>query len=101
LKIQRVLMMMDSNLQVMMKRRLMKIQLKEVNDQQKEDKVNITNNVNAAGINGVNAVGKNISSELPFDPDMHALEDISIFNFSSDHKDDDAMDDMYNLITTI
>nr|GEU38617.1 hypothetical protein [Tanacetum cinerariifolium] len=61
------------------------------NDQKKEDNVNNTNSVNAASTNGVNVVGENISSELPFDPDMPALEDISTFNFSSDHEDDDFM----------
>nr|GEZ12187.1 putative ribonuclease H-like domain-containing protein [Tanacetum cinerariifolium] len=78
------------------------------NDQEKEDKVNNTNNVNtvsstvnAAGINEVNVVGEIISNELPFDPNMPALEDISIFNFSSDDEDDGAMADMNNLDTTI
>nr|GEW56704.1 uncharacterized mitochondrial protein AtMg00810-like [Tanacetum cinerariifolium] len=44
-------------------------QKSECNDQEQEDNVNSTNNVNAVGTNGVNAVG-----ELPFDPDMPALE---------------------------
>nr|GEV87795.1 retrovirus-related Pol polyprotein from transposon TNT 1-94 [Tanacetum cinerariifolium] len=77
-------------------------------DQEQKDNVNNTNNVNAASTNRVNAVGENISSELPFDPDMPALEDISTFNFSSDHEDDDDDDDdddedtdMNNLDTTI
>nr|GEZ96448.1 hypothetical protein [Tanacetum cinerariifolium] len=50
----------------------------ERNDQEKENNVNNTNNVNTvsstvntAGTNRVNVVG-----ELPFDPDMPALEDI-------------------------
>nr|GEV15088.1 ribonuclease H-like domain-containing protein [Tanacetum cinerariifolium] len=73
----------------------------ECNDQEKEDNVNITNNVNAATTNRVNAIGENISSELPFNLDMHALEDISTFNFSSDQEDDDAVADMNNLETTI
>nr|GEV15893.1 hypothetical protein [Tanacetum cinerariifolium] len=42
-----------------------------------------------------------ISSELPFDLNMPALEDVSIFNFSNDDEDDDAMADMNNLDTTI
>nr|GEY36356.1 putative ribonuclease H-like domain-containing protein [Tanacetum cinerariifolium] len=71
------------------------------NDQEKEDNVNNTNNVNVSSINGANVVGENISCELPFDPDMLALEDISTFNFSSDHKDDDVVVDMNNLDTTI
>nr|GEZ73806.1 retrotransposon protein, putative, unclassified [Tanacetum cinerariifolium] len=62
--------MMDSNLQVMIERR-------------------------------VNAVGVNTNNELPFDPEMPALEDISTFNFSSDYEDDDEMADMNNLDTTI
>nr|GFC03685.1 hypothetical protein [Tanacetum cinerariifolium] len=45
-------------------------------DQEKEDNVNNTNNVNAAGTNRVNAVGLNTNNELPFDPEMPALEDI-------------------------
>ncbi|GJU83333.1 putative ribonuclease H-like domain-containing protein [Tanacetum coccineum] len=49
----------------------------------------------------VNAVGRKTSIELPFDPNMSALEDDSIFDFSSDDEDDGAMDDMNNLDTTI
>nr|GEU29300.1 hypothetical protein [Tanacetum cinerariifolium] len=79
-----------------------------------EDNVNSTNNVNTAGnvntvsstinvagTNKVNVVGRKISIELPFDPKMHALEDDSIFNFSSDDEDDGLMADMNNLDTTI
>ncbi|GJR67501.1 putative ribonuclease H-like domain-containing protein, partial [Tanacetum coccineum] len=73
----------------------------ECNDQEKEDNVNNTNNVNAAGINEVNAVGGKTSIELPFDPNMPALEDYSIFDFSRDDEDDGAMADMNNLDTTI
>ncbi|GJT13165.1 putative ribonuclease H-like domain-containing protein [Tanacetum coccineum] len=95
-------MMMDPNLQVMMERRLMNIQEKsECNDQEREDNVNITNNVNAAGINEVNAVGGKTSIELPFDPNMPALEDDSIFDFSRDDEDDGVVADMNNLDTTI
>ncbi|GJR69066.1 uncharacterized mitochondrial protein-like protein [Tanacetum coccineum] len=47
---------------------------KECNDQEKEDNVNNTNTVNAAGTNKVNAVGEKISIELPFDPNMPALK---------------------------
>nr|GFC12895.1 hypothetical protein [Tanacetum cinerariifolium] len=72
-----------------------------VADQEKEDNVNSTNTVNAASTNGVNTVGAKTNNELPFDPEMPALEDISTFNFSSDHKDDDKMADMNNLDTTI
>ncbi|GKD58787.1 hypothetical protein Tco_1296296, partial [Tanacetum coccineum] len=45
-------------------------------DQEKEDNVNSTNNVNAASTNEVNAVGGKTSIELPDDPNMTALEDI-------------------------
>ncbi|GJZ56982.1 hypothetical protein Tco_0612476 [Tanacetum coccineum] len=80
------------------------------NDQEKEDNVYITNNVNvntisstvnAAGTNKVNVVGGKTSIELPFDPNMHALEDYNIFDFSSDDKDDGTVADMNNLDTTI
>ncbi|GJX10178.1 putative ribonuclease H-like domain-containing protein [Tanacetum coccineum] len=37
----------------------------------------------------VNAVGGKTSIELPFDPNMPALEDYSIFDFSRDDEDDD------------
>ncbi|GJT76625.1 putative ribonuclease H-like domain-containing protein [Tanacetum coccineum] len=73
----------------------------ECNDQEKEDNVNNTNIVNAAGINEVNAVGEKTSIELPFYPNMPALEDYSIFNLSRDDEDDGAEADMNNLDTTI
>ncbi|GKD72712.1 hypothetical protein Tco_1330994, partial [Tanacetum coccineum] len=47
---------------------------------EKNDNVNSTNNVNAASTNEVNAVGEKTSIELPDDPNMPALEDISIFD---------------------
>nr|GEZ83347.1 reverse transcriptase domain-containing protein [Tanacetum cinerariifolium] len=71
-KIQRVLKIMDPNHQVMMER---------------------SSTINAASINEDN--------ELPFDPNMHALEDVSIFDFSSIDEDDGAMADMNNLDTRI
>ncbi|GKF05409.1 putative ribonuclease H-like domain-containing protein, partial [Tanacetum coccineum] len=78
----------------------------EFNDQEKEDNVNSTNNVNtvsstvnATGTNEVNDVGGKTSIKLPFNPNMHALEDDSIFDFSNDDKDDDAVADMNNLDT--
>ncbi|GJZ29120.1 putative ribonuclease H-like domain-containing protein [Tanacetum coccineum] len=101
---------------VKMERRFLKIQEKdnECNDQEKEDNVNSTNNVNntnnvntisstvnAAGINEVNAVGRKTSIELPFDLNMPALEDDSIFDFLRDDEDDGAVADMNNLDTTI
>ncbi|GJW04425.1 putative ribonuclease H-like domain-containing protein, partial [Tanacetum coccineum] len=73
----------------------------ECNDQEKEDNVNSTNNVNVAGTNEVNAVGGKTSIEFPFDPNMPALEDYSIFDFSKDDEDVDAEADMNNLDTTI
>ncbi|GKC24398.1 ribonuclease H-like domain-containing protein, partial [Tanacetum coccineum] len=70
----------------------------ECNDQEKEDNVNSTNNVNTHGTNKVNAVGGKTSIQLPFDSNMPALEDYSIFDFS---RDDGAVADMNNLDTTI
>ncbi|GKF72543.1 hypothetical protein Tco_0208657, partial [Tanacetum coccineum] len=46
-------------------------------DQEKEDNVNNINNVNAASTNEVNTVGSKTSIELPIDPDMPELEDMS------------------------
>nr|GEX02065.1 hypothetical protein [Tanacetum cinerariifolium] len=52
---------------------------------QEKDSVNITNRVNAVSLivnaasNEVNVVGRKSSIELPDDPNMHELEDISIF----------------------
>ncbi|GJY69565.1 putative ribonuclease H-like domain-containing protein [Tanacetum coccineum] len=71
------------------------------NDQEKEDNVNNTNNVNAASINEVNAVGGKTSIELPNDPNMPALEDYSIFDFTRDDEDDGVVADMNNLDTII
>ncbi|GJS64856.1 retrovirus-related pol polyprotein from transposon TNT 1-94 [Tanacetum coccineum] len=48
--------------------------------------------------NVVNAVGGKTSIELPFDPNMPALEDVSIFDFSRDDEDDGAEADMNNYI---
>ncbi|GKA15820.1 putative ribonuclease H-like domain-containing protein [Tanacetum coccineum] len=73
----------------------------ECNDQEKEDNVNITNNVNATSINEVNDVGTKTSIELPIDPNMPALEDYSIFDSISDVQDDGVKADMNNLDTTI
>ncbi|GKA65877.1 putative ribonuclease H-like domain-containing protein [Tanacetum coccineum] len=73
----------------------------ECNDQEKEDNVNSTNNVNVASTNEVNAVNGKTGIELPVDPNMPALEDISIFDFSRSDEDDDAEADMNNLDTTI
>ncbi|GJY63542.1 putative ribonuclease H-like domain-containing protein [Tanacetum coccineum] len=86
----------------------------ECNNQEKEDNVNSTNNVNVASTNEVNVVGviKNNTNEvnvvggktsikLPFDLNMHSLEDYNIFDFSSDDEDDGTVVDMNNLVTTI
>ncbi|GJV04148.1 ribonuclease H-like domain-containing protein [Tanacetum coccineum] len=73
----------------------------ECNDQEKEDNGNSTNNVNAASTNKVNVVGGKTSIELQTDPNMPALEDDSIFDFSRNDEDDGAMADMNNLDTTI
>nr|GEX71146.1 putative ribonuclease H-like domain-containing protein [Tanacetum cinerariifolium] len=72
----------------------------ECNDQEKEDNVNITNNVNTIS-STVNAAGTNKDNELPFDPNMPALEDASIFNFLNDDDEDDIVAGMNNMDTTI
>nr|GFA26674.1 ribonuclease H-like domain-containing protein [Tanacetum cinerariifolium]GFA26692.1 ribonuclease H-like domain-containing protein [Tanacetum cinerariifolium] len=72
----------------------------ECNDQEKEDNVNNTNNVNTVS-STANATGTNEDNKLPFDPNVHALEDVSIFNFLNDDEDDDIVADMNNMNTTI
>nr|GEV56432.1 hypothetical protein [Tanacetum cinerariifolium] len=52
-------------------------------------------------INRVNVVGVNTRNKLLFDHEMHALEDTSTFNFSSDHEDDKEDADRNNMDTTI
>nr|GEU77838.1 hypothetical protein [Tanacetum cinerariifolium] len=69
----------------------------ECNDQEKEDNVNNTNNVSSTII----AARTNKDNELPFDLNMHALEDVSIFNFSNNDEDDDIVADINNMDTTI
>nr|GEX50503.1 reverse transcriptase [Tanacetum cinerariifolium] len=76
-------------------------QKRECKDQEKENNDNITNNVTVASTIGVSAVGENSNKELLIDPEMSALEDISTFNFSINHEDDDEQADMNNLGTTI
>ncbi|GJW10504.1 putative ribonuclease H-like domain-containing protein [Tanacetum coccineum] len=86
----------------------------ECKDQEKKDNVNNTNNVNTtgnvntvsltvnvAGTNKINVVSVKTSIELPFDPNMPALEDDNIFDFSRDDEDDGAVADINNLDTTI
>ncbi|GJY95095.1 hypothetical protein Tco_0511456 [Tanacetum coccineum] len=46
----------------------------ERDDQEKDASVNSTNNVNAASINKVNAVGKKANIELPDEPNMSTLK---------------------------
>nr|GEX66866.1 retrotransposon protein, putative, unclassified [Tanacetum cinerariifolium] len=69
-------------------------------DQEKEDNVSSTNNVNTVGTNDVNAVDGNTSIELLDDPNISTLEDNSIFDYSND-EDVGAEADMNNLDTTI
>ncbi|GKG27974.1 hypothetical protein Tco_0406301, partial [Tanacetum coccineum] len=66
----------------------------EFHNQEKEDDVNSTNNVNAASIKEVNDVGAKTSIELPDDPNMPELEDNV---YSDDDEDVGAEADMNNL----
>ncbi|GKB05992.1 hypothetical protein Tco_0834225 [Tanacetum coccineum] len=59
----------------------------ECNDQEKEDNVNNTNNVNAASTNEVNVVRGKTSIELPDDLNMPTLEDYSIFDVTRNDED--------------
>ncbi|GKA29967.1 hypothetical protein Tco_0716212, partial [Tanacetum coccineum] len=73
----------------------------ECKDLEKEYNVNNTNNVNTVS-STVNAAGTNeVNAELPVDPNMPAMEDVSIFDFLRGDEDDDAEADMNNLDTTI
>ncbi|GKA80547.1 hypothetical protein Tco_0787239 [Tanacetum coccineum] len=63
-------------------------------DQEKEDNINSTSNVNAANTNEVNVVYEKTSSELPDDLNMPPLEDIV---YSDDDEDVGAEADMNNL----
>ncbi|GKA30381.1 hypothetical protein Tco_0716686, partial [Tanacetum coccineum] len=73
----------------------------ENNDQEKGDNVNSTNNVNVASTNEVNAVSGKTSIKLPDDPNMLALKDYSIFDFTRNDEDNGVVADMNNLDTTI
>ncbi|GJV73665.1 putative ribonuclease H-like domain-containing protein [Tanacetum coccineum] len=73
----------------------------ECNNQEKEDNVNSTNNGNVVGTNEVNVVGGKTSIKPPFDLNMTALEDYSIFDFSKNDEDDGAEASMNNSDTTI
>ncbi|GJV63004.1 retrovirus-related pol polyprotein from transposon TNT 1-94 [Tanacetum coccineum] len=70
-------------------------------DQEKDYNINNTNNVNAASTNEVNDVGGKTSIELLDDPNMPALEDISIFDLSRDNEDVGVEAGINNLDTTI
>ncbi|GJV89026.1 hypothetical protein Tco_1532964 [Tanacetum coccineum] len=70
-------------------------------DQEKDDNINSTNDVDVASTNEVNVIGGKTSIELPNDPNMPALEEISIFDLSRDNEDVGAEADMNNLDTTI
>nr|GEX82200.1 uncharacterized mitochondrial protein AtMg00810-like [Tanacetum cinerariifolium] len=72
----------------------------EGNDQEKEDNINSTNNVNTVS-STVNVVGTNEDNKLSFNPTMLTLEDVGTFNFSNEDEDDGEMADMSNLETTI
>nr|GEV97513.1 retrovirus-related Pol polyprotein from transposon TNT 1-94 [Tanacetum cinerariifolium] len=72
----------------------------ECNDQEKEDNFDNTNNVNTVSLT-IDVADTNEDNELPFDPNMPTLEDVSIFNFSNDDEDDGIVADMNNLDTTI
>ncbi|GKB32779.1 putative ribonuclease H-like domain-containing protein [Tanacetum coccineum] len=63
-------------------------------DQEKEDNIYSTDNVNAANTNEVNVVCEKISIKLPDDPNMPPLEDIV---YSDDDEDVGAEADMNNL----
>nr|GFB48414.1 hypothetical protein [Tanacetum cinerariifolium] len=72
----------------------------ECNDQEKEDNVNNTNNINTISLT-VNVADTNEDNELSFDTNIPSLEDVSIFNFLIDDEDDGTMADMNNLDTII
>nr|GEV64341.1 ribonuclease H-like domain-containing protein [Tanacetum cinerariifolium] len=72
----------------------------ECYDQEKEDNINSTNNVNTICLT-INVAGTNADNKLPFDLNMPPLEDVSIFNFLNDDEDDDIVANMNNIDTTI
>ncbi|GJV80647.1 retrovirus-related pol polyprotein from transposon TNT 1-94 [Tanacetum coccineum] len=79
----------------------------ECKDQEKEDNVNSTNNVNTVSstVNRCRGVGEVLVEKQALNfhliQIMPALEDDSIFDFSRDDEDDAAVADMNNLDTTI
>nr|GEU48117.1 retrotransposon protein, putative, Ty1-copia subclass [Tanacetum cinerariifolium] len=76
----------------------------ECKDQEQEDNVYSTKIVNGASTNGVNTVSKNISSELPFDSKMIALENIIILvpttRGHKDHPLDQVIGDLQSATQT-
>nr|GEY13013.1 hypothetical protein [Tanacetum cinerariifolium] len=72
----------------------------ECKDQEKEDNVNNTNDVNTVSSN-VNTTSTDEDNELPLDLNMPAVEDVSIFNFLNNDEDDGPVADINNLDTTI
>nr|GEY26704.1 retrovirus-related Pol polyprotein from transposon TNT 1-94 [Tanacetum cinerariifolium] len=72
----------------------------ECKGQEKQDNVNITNNVNNVS-STINIANKNDHNELLFDPNMPALEDVGTFYFSNKDEDDDVVADINNLDATI
>nr|GEU79828.1 hypothetical protein [Tanacetum cinerariifolium] len=72
----------------------------ECKDQEKKNNINSTNNVTTVS-SAVIATGTNENVKLQDDPNMHALEDISTFDFTNDDEDDDIVANMNNLDTLI
>nr|GEX46710.1 hypothetical protein [Tanacetum cinerariifolium] len=105
-----VLKIMNSNIQMMVQKKFDEDLRKEneCNDQREEESTNstkrvntITSNINDASFSRVNAVGTNISIDLPPDPHMPSLEDIGLSEHS--HDDEDvfgAEADFHNLDST-
>nr|GEU82090.1 putative reverse transcriptase domain-containing protein [Tanacetum cinerariifolium] len=68
----------------------------ECKDQEKEDNVNSTNNVNTIS-SAPNVAGTKEDNEHLFSPNMPAWEDVSTLDFSCDDEDDGTVADMNNL----
>nr|GFB45364.1 ribonuclease H-like domain-containing protein [Tanacetum cinerariifolium] len=83
--------MLDSNLLMMLERRLMKFQDKKTNAKIKRKRtvlttltINVVHSTVNAASNEVIAVGRKLSSKLPDDLNMPELEDINIFEDSNE-----------------
>nr|GEU90445.1 ribonuclease H-like domain-containing protein [Tanacetum cinerariifolium] len=72
----------------------------ECNDQEKENNVNIINNVNTVSLT-VNAAGTNEDKELLFDLKMPDFEDVGTFDFSNEDEDDNIVAGTNNMDITI